>query len=195
MSISTVELFTPDANFWELNQQFKIANPFKKIYEKDKSKGKKESSLLMWFVALCYDQGSTYYKLDSDTKHQIIGSDFCGSEDYYEDNKDLLDDLIEFFIELQDTPAQRALRDWEHKIVQRAKFIRETDYSLDYYVEDERGKLITKKGTADQLDKMMANTKKLFDDYQRILKDLAAEENDGEGMGGFVPSLSDSGEI
>jgi hypothetical protein len=189
--MSTVELFTPDANFWEVNQQFKITNPFKTVYKNDKSKGKKISSLHMWFVALCYDQNSHYYKQPVEDKHKLIGEDYCGNETYYEDNQDLLDDLIEAFINMQDSPARRALRDWEVKIVQRAKFLREATYTFDEFVEDDRGKWITKKGTADQLDKMLGNTKKLFDDYQRILKDLSTEEAEDGVMGGEMESLID----
>lgn len=193
--MSTVELFTPDSNFWGLNQQFKIANPFKKIYEKDKSKNKKESSLLMWFVAHCYDLESRYYNLESDEKHTLIGEDFCGSFNYYDDNKDLLDDLIEAFCQLQDTPAQRALRDWNNTILKRCRFLRDTDYSLDEYVEDDKGKWITKKGTATQLDTMHKNTKSIYADYQRILEDLEKESNQGISKGGSVASLGDNGSI
>lgn len=193
--MSTVELFSPDANFWECNQQFKIANPFKRLYEKDRSRNKKESSMLMWFVALCYDMGSQYYKLDVDSKHSIIGADFCDNESFYEDNIDSLEVLIESFCQLQDSPAQRALRDWNDSILKRARFLKEANYTFDEYVEDERGKQILKKGTATQLDTMHKNTKSIYADYQRIIKDLSAEENDAEGRGGFTPSLSDSGEI
>lgn len=193
--MSTVEMFSPDANFWECNQQYKIANPFKQIYNSDKSRNKKESSLLMWFVALCYDMNSQYYKLDVDSKHSIIGADYCGSESYYEDNKDLLDDVIEFFCAMQDSPAERALRSWHKMILKRDRFLDSTDYTLDWYEDLGNGKLITRKGTAAQLEMMHKATKSIYQDYQRILKDLAAEENDGEGRGGFTPSLSDSGEI
>jgi hypothetical protein len=196
MSIrSTIELFTPEANFWECNQQFKIANPFKTIYNKDKSKGKKESSKLMWFVAHCYDMNSRFYNLDAEEKHTLIGEDFCGEASFYEDNKDLLDDLIEAFCMQEDTPAQRALRDWNNTILKRARFLRDTDYSLDEYVEDDRGKWITKKGTATQLDTMHKNTKSIYQDYDRIVEELEKEKNSGSAKGGSVASLGDSGQI
>lgn len=189
--MSTVELFSPDANFWECNQQFKIANPFKRLYEKDRSRNKKESSMMMWFISFVYDMNSRYYNLPEDERIAVICEDYMNDSDYYEDNKEDIEVLAEAFINLQDTPARRALRDWELKIQQRAKFIRETDYTLDYYEEDAKGKLITKKGTADQLDRMMGNTKKLFDDYQRILKDLSTEEAEDGVMGGEMESLID----
>jgi hypothetical protein len=191
MSISTVELFTPDSNFWELNQQFKIANPFKTIYAKDKSKGKKESSKLMWFVAHCYDISSKFYRLPVEEKHKVISEDFCGDVNFYEDNKDLLNDLVEAFINLQDTPVQRAMRTLNKKLEERARLIDETEYTFDYYEEDDRGKLITKKGTADQLDKMMIATKKLIDYFQDIRKELATEETQGTAKGGSLSSLND----
>jgi hypothetical protein len=189
--MSTVELFTPDANFWELNQQFKIANPFKKIYNSDKSKNKKASSTMMWFVALCYDMEAKHYNLPPEEKHMIIGEDFVGNINFYEDNKDDLDILITSYCNLQDTPAQRALRDWNEAILKRAKFLKEADYTFDEFVEDERGKWIQKKGTATQLDTMHKNTKSIYADLDRIMEDLAKEKEAGAVTGGQRESLND----
>jgi hypothetical protein len=189
--MNTVELFEPGIIFWEVNQQFKIVNPFKKIYDKDKSKNKKESSTSMWFIAHCYDMNSKFYRLPTEEKHKVIAEDFCGDVNFYENNQDLLDDLIEAFINLADTPVQRAMRDLEAKIQERATFIRKTEYTLDYYEDNGKGGYITKKGTADQLDRMMANTKKLMDLFADIKKELSIEESQGTGKGGQVNSLND----
>ena len=189
-----LETVSPDVNFWETEtgQQFKITNPFKRLYQSDRSEERKDSSMMMWFITLCYNQYSIYEKLETQEKHELIGLDFLGNANYYDDNEDTLNLLIDAYVALIDTPAKRALKDWEVKMGQRARFIRDTDYTLDYYEEDSRsGRQITKKGTADQLDKMMERTKKLFDLYQQILKDLSTEEDSSGVMGGEMESLND----
>lgn len=189
--MSPLEQFSPETNFWEVNQQFKVANPFKKLYEKDKSKNKKTTSMMMWFVALCHDMESRFYNTPIDEKYPLIGEDYVGDINFYEENKDDLDILIQAYCNLQDTPAQRALRDWDEAILKRAKFLKEAEYSFDEFVEDERGKWIQKKGTATQLDTMHKNTKSIYADLERIMEDLVKEKEAGSITGGAKESLND----
>lgn len=187
-----VNNFTTTANFWEVNPQLQVISPFKELYREDSSRKKKNSSDLMWFIALCNDPDSKFRNIPSEDKVELIGEDFFSDVNFYKAHQDQLDDLSASYQLYTETAAQRALREWEEKIIERARFIKNTTFSMDEY--DESGKL--RKGTADQLDKMLANTKKLFDDYQRILKDLRAEEEEGGSLkGGAEESLSDSGEI
>jgi hypothetical protein len=47
-----VGTFNINHNFWELNPQIIYINPFRKLYERDKSKDKLISSKEMWCVWL-----------------------------------------------------------------------------------------------------------------------------------------------
>jgi hypothetical protein len=194
--MNPTDILNTDNSFWDSFPDLKVAGKTKEVYTKDKSKGKKDSSKLMWFVALCYNPDSTFYKLPPEEKHVLIGSDYMNDSKFYEKNEDTLESLIEFYQYLNESPARRSLREWNEKIIQRAKFIKNTDYSLDQYEQDEetgRGKLV--KGTAEQLDKMMESTKKIYDDYQRILESLENEEAGGTAKGGGEASLTDKGYI
>lgn len=193
-----VEEFLPNLSFWEVCPQLVAAGITKKLYEEDKSKKKTESSNLMWFIALTTDLNSKYYNIPSigdDNKYELLGEDILGYKYYYRSNRAKCDQLIEFYCKLQDTPAQRALREWDEKMVERAKFIKETPFTMDTYeFDEESGRQIKIVGTVDTLDKMMANTKKLYDDYSRIQKDLSISEIDTENLGGGEASLSDQGD-
>lgn len=186
-----IDSYTPGANFWETHPTLTVANPFKDIYNTDKSRKKSESSLLMWFVAFCYDLESKYEVLPLDEKHEIVGEDYCGSKSYYKDNHETIDRAKLFYCKLQDSAAKRSLRRWKDKLDERDEFIAKTKFTIDHY--NEEGKLI--KGTAEQLDKMLTGTAKLWADYERILKTMSEEDSTTEGRGGATPSASDEGDI
>lgn len=196
-----INLFDPSVNFWEVNPQFKIINPFKDLYKNDKSKNKEKSSLTMYFVVLCYDisPSNKFRNLPEGEKHKLIGEDYCGDKDYFEKNEKSLEPLITMYCNMQDTPAMKALREWNDKMIERSKFIKDTVYGPDYIDEvvTRNGdiKEVTVTGTWEFLDKMMVNTKKLYDDYQRILKDLSVEDGETSSKGGAMLSASDLGEI
>ena len=61
--------FNPDENFWELNQQLRFYSPYSKLYNRDKSKNKKTSSLEMWCITfMCHpDQDvNIFYRMNPD---------------------------------------------------------------------------------------------------------------------------------
>ncbi len=193
-----LEDFTPSISFWEVCPQLAIVGPSKTVYDEDKSKKKIDSSNLMWFIVLCTDLNSKFYNLPEvgeHNKYELLGKDIIGDKNYYKKYKVKCDELIEFYIKLQDTPAKRALREWDQKMIERARFIKETPFTLDSYeYNEDTGKQVKVAGTAETLDKMMGATKKLYDDYERILKSLSETEADVENLGGGKTSLSDEGE-
>jgi hypothetical protein len=186
-----INSYSPGANFWALHPQFLIANPFKEMWENDQSNDKSESSKLMWFIVFCYDMDSKYINLPTAEKNLIIGEDFCGDSNYYEDFKALIEPCAIMYCRLQDTQAKRSLRNWRKNMEDRDIFLATAKYTFDSY--DDRGKL--KKGTADQLDAMHGRTPKFWTDYERIMEDMDKEETGGEGRGGSMPSSSDEGDI
>lgn len=187
--------FGMEKNFWIENPQFQIARPFKDVHKMDKSKDKSKSSILMWFVALSVDSRSIWKNIPEEDKFKILSEDFCGSKTYYDDNKDLIHECTDAYVNMQYTPAKRALLEWEKKMTQRARFINDSPYTFDRFEEDEEGKIKKIAGNALQLDTLMKNTADLYKDYERIKKQIADEEQTGVAKGGKMLSLSDMGEI
>lgn len=182
-------------NFWELEPQFKAAGKFKEIYDKDKSKGKNKSSLLMWTVAMCWDMNSRFYNLPEDgddSKIDLLFEDIYGSKKYFYDNQADVMLLREQYIKMQDTNTMRALRDIEIKLDERSRFLKMTPYELGTC--NERGTWVG--NTSTMLDKMMADTKKIFDQYDAAKKAVDAERIANEEVkGGGKVSLGDNEQI
>ena len=156
-----------DLNFWDVNPLFKTISVFKEFYTKDKSAKKKDSSKVMWAIALLIDpnDGNPWKNYSEDSKKLLIKTEFLEDEDFdFEDYKELLEEYENRCL----TIAEKELVRFERKIVGRGNFIAKTKYTLDEFNED-TGKLI--KGTADQLDKVMLNTTKINEQYN-IIKDF-----------------------
>lgn len=176
-----INSFDIDSNFWELYPDFKVALSFKDIYKSDKSRNKESSSKLMWFTALTTDLNSKYINIPLEERYEVIGEDFMDSIKYYKDNRNKLDLLIEDYMRISDTPVKRHLRQWTTSLDDRTKFLSTMKYSLDTY---------------EDLDKMAANTAKVFDTLKKINSDLEKEAaGGGEAKGGSKESLADIGEI
>jgi hypothetical protein len=175
-----LDQYNPSLNFWEYEPQFKHVGPFKEVYEADKTKSKKFSSGFMWFIAFCYDMGSKFRKLDVNEKHAIIGEDFCGTEDFYKENKDKLDICIRLYCDMADSEGEKALREWEDGMRDRRQFLTDTSYAPDTYK---------------MLEDMRKGTKALYDDLARIKKQIDSEAEASRAKGGKHLSPSDTGDL
>lgn len=181
MPAKLVTTFDTESNFWELNPQFKAALSFKDLYKKDKSRNRKDSSKMMWFIALTNDIASTFYNLPIQERYEVIGEDYMDNIQYYKDHLKTLDPLIHDYIKLTTTAIDRHLLEWDARLEDRTKFLATTSYDLDNF---------------DKLDKMNANTIAVFKNLDKIKEDLAKDESgSGDTKGGYKESLNDTGEI
>lgn len=64
----------------------------------------------------------------------------------------------------------------EKKLEERSDFIDSIPYNESTY---------------EMLDKMMKETKKMWDEYYRVVKDLSEDSDDGTSMGGTQESASE----
>jgi hypothetical protein len=190
-----VETYTVESNFWDEFPQLTTVGPFKKLYKSDKTPNKAYSSKLIWTIVFIWDYNSKFYNLPEDGedgKIKIVFEEFFGDPKYYEKNIEKVEELKDFYLRIQETPARRALRDIEDKLRERAKFLKDTKYDMG--VCNERGQWVG--NTASILDKMMADTKKIYDLYDQALKTVSKEQLEDERVrGGGELSLSDKEEI
>lgn len=176
-----VNSFDVDENFWEVNTQFKLALGFKKLFKEDRSRGKKDSSRIMWFVSLVYDRGSIFFNVPFDEKVEAISEDYMNDSNYYIKNRELIDEISKEYILLTTTSIDRHLNQWEESLNDRTRFLSTVRYSLENF---------------DDLDKMAANTTKVFETFKKIKEDQVKEASgSGDIKGGGMESLNDSGEI
>lgn len=171
-----IDIFDIEQNFWDIYPDFKIALSFKELYKSDKSRGKANSSKLMWFVAFTTDNKSKFYKLTLNERYEVIGEDYMGNPNFYEDNKEVLDKLIADYTRLKFSAAEKQLIDWEKKLDERREFINSQPYNFE---------------TFENLDKMAANTSKIYDELFKIKDRMSKEDGEGTAKGGQMTSLND----
>jgi len=191
--MSLLTNFDTDINFWDTNPQLKVIDPFKELHDGDKSRNRGYSSRLMWTIALVWDRSSKYYNLPEngiDGKINLVFTDHFGDASYYDKNTDKVNILKNFYLRLSETVALRELRTIEEKLIERGEFLKNTKYDIGK--ETERGYVL---GTVDILDKMFANTKKLWDLYEQALKQVLQEQDAGRTAGGGEMSATDRGTI
>lgn len=191
---SLLEKYTDKANFWKIYTNYKLFEPFKDLYIKDHSKGKKESSKIMWGVLHLIDDSNhnPLASLPMDEKKEIVNSDMFDNKLNWEE----YEGFITKFRNMLYTKVKRDLIEWEDKLEERRKFIRDTPYTLDSTEVDIQGKVRTIKGTATQLDNMAANTNKIYELMDKLeLKVQAERDGIGEVKGGRRESASELGKI
>lgn len=170
-----------EQDFWETYPALKYKNPFSKI-----ANLKTNSSKTMWAICLFIDINSPWRTMDEEARKEEIIQSYIPEDKKVFENPLVLS-VIEEYPNAIMSEAERAFYRWGNKLRQRFDFIDKIEYTLDEY--DEEGKLI--KGTASQLDKMLADTHKLFQEYEKIEKTMIAENQKGRIKGGREETLSE----
>lgn len=171
-------------NFWDLYPDLKIIKELNSFYTKDKSKKKETSSRIMWAIDFAYNPESRFYNIPK--KLQVIASDFLKNDKFkWED----VQDIVDIFKNTVLSDAERALVSWNEIMIMRdASLKRLYKEALDVKHIGEVDTRMLK-----EIDTMLANTAKLFDDYKKIKKDY--EEAKIKKKGKSIVSLTESGEI
>jgi|TARA_B110000967_G_C18886207_1_gene564126 hypothetical protein len=189
--ISISKQWNTDENYWILHPQMKTIKAFKALYTRDKKKDKSVSSTMMWAVALLVDphEQNPWRNTNPLDRKDLIAEDYLGDIKFPWEDADI-ELLISTYKEFSLSVGERALIELEDKIADRGRFIAGTSYSMDEYNE-ESGKIT--KGTADQLDKMMINSIKIFEQVDKIKELIGKESLEGQGRGGAVESAGEQG--
>jgi len=189
--------FNTDINFWEQWPELKVAGPFKKIYTSDKTRGKSSSSKLSWCIVLIWDKKSKYYNMPEtgkDSKVNLIFTEYYGDSKYYSSNKAKVTELKEWYLKCNETLAMRTLRGILEKLEERDKFLRNTPYDDPVSEFNENYGVSDWAKRIDTIDKMLANTDKIYTLYDKA-RTVVEKEEQSSTKGDATLSLSDSDEI
>jgi phospholipase C len=162
-------------NFWEVNPSFTSVKLYEDLYNSDTTKNKKYSSQIMWAIAFYVDvnDNNPWRNIDSLEKEDLIKEDILKDKKF---NFESIKPHIKIYEDLVLSPAEKKLYNFYLKLEERTNFINNTKYDLD---------------NADQLDKMLANTKKLYDLYFEIRKEFEADDKGGNVKGDRKESASE----
>jgi len=172
-------------SIWEEHPDL-ISGVIADLYKKDKTKGKKRSSSIMWCIVMIYDDESKYYNLPKDGvegKFAIVFGDFLKDEEFYQKNKELVDELGLYYEKLCSTPAKRHLKSIEELLDNRTKYLNENKYTMLPSIKE-----------AVEFDKLVVNTDKLTETYEKAVKRLS-NEKETRVKGNAKRSLSDNDDI
>ena len=164
-------------NFWKVNPQLASFGGFKELYDSDDSKDKVSSSKIMWAIAFMYDPDSKFINIPTEKRMDIIKIDFLKDKKF---DWSKYDNQIKMYLDCILTPAERLMSEWKNKLEERSKFIKEQKYTLE---------------NAKDLDRMLADTKKMYDYYNSVLDDLIKEKSGSRVKGNTMESAAEKGLI
>jgi len=174
--MSVIKNYSKDANYWDLDPQLTAFEPFKTLYDSDKTKGKRGSSQKMWAVAFYIDPDSRLYKYKAAEKKKVIESDIITIKGF--DWKEL-EEPIKIYKKLNMTQAERTLDTWNLKLEERERYLLSIDYK-ELTLEE-----------AKKFDTLITNHPAMYDQYEMILAKISAEEVEGKTKGNRKESLSE----
>jgi len=132
--------FNIERSFWEEFPQLKHFGPCKDLHNKDKSKKKDNSSMLMWAIHLLCDRNSKLYNLPD--KEEVVKRDWLKDETF---DLDKYSEVRAFYEETCMTQAERSLLKWNESMRSRDKFLSTQKYSLNNAAELDKMNLSTGK--------------------------------------------------
>lgn len=138
---------------------------------------KKEASELAWYIYLYCDPSSEFRNLPPKTRQNELEKNFVKREVH---SMSEVQDAINSYDEHMMSLTKRNLKKWEDKLTERQAFIDETEYN---------------ENTFEMLDKMMAQTDKMWKMFMTLKKELEKESDDQTTYGGVELSASETGMI
>lgn len=141
-------------NFWEENPNFTVMGPFQKLRKNDKSKGKEDSSHMMWAICFLLDPGKSnpYRNLDMDNKKSLI-NDYMFKKNKIDWEDEEVKEIVQFYKDCVLTQPEKSLIAWDTKMKERDKVLETTPYTL-----------MNRK----DIEEAMINTPKLYTEYERL---------------------------
>lgn len=198
MALIDITKFDGESNFWELFPQLKYIKPYSDLYEFDQTDNKTQSSKDMWVIALLMDPSpdNKFYRINPlekrldmlketyhslfDKEHQYVKPCF---DNYTKDNLD---------------EVERAFKDEVDSLIKRSLFLSSAEYTFDDTEKDINGNTIfvsgkpmVKKGTAADIDRMRANTLKIYQQYEATKEIFDKHKQEARVHGGRKESMGE----
>lgn len=170
--------FNIKENFWTLNPQHQYISPFRELYLADSGQKKEWSSRLMWCVWLWCDPNyeNKIFRQTLDRKLQSIRY----YEPSFDPDQEVIKECIDAYPTCCLTKAARAFVNEEDTLEDRVAFLRMTKYDLT---------------NASDLDKIRANTPKIYEMYRKVREMFELEEGKAKVYGGREETIREKGDL
>jgi len=190
------DVLAKDFNFWQLNPQLALMKPFSALYNRDTTKGKEISSKeisVVFFMCEVDDEVNKFARIPKQDRLAMLKETFYADIDIEDP---LIVQCMDEYPMLAMSAIERALKEEIDSMVQRARFIEETqrtNYTLDDLVPIGNNRWINKKGTATQLDAMRKNTPAIYKNYEKLEEQFLEFKKSSRVKGGRKESLAERG--
>jgi hypothetical protein len=168
-------------NLWVMYPGLKayLPNIYKLDAEIENPSSKDRGSRIGWSLIYLLHPDSDFFNTPREEAMKYISKDIM-NESPTSEGWDFVFQVASKFKEGLLTPAGRAILDWKIKFEERAQFLESVPYD---------------ENTFEMLDKMLSNTKKMFDMLRQAQADYSKEKAEEHTEGGAVESLSDKGDL
>lgn len=182
----------PNYNFWDDNMQLSIMKPFNKLYDRDKTDNKSRSTkemVVIFFMNEPDPELNKFYRIPFSERLIMLKDTYY---DKFDEEDEAIKECMEQYPHLCMTAIKRALKEEIDTMVDRSITLRNSPYTLDYYLLDDDGEYVLNNsgapikmtGTAAQLDTLRSKTTKLMDDYAKIEERFIKEKSESRIKGG-----------
>lgn len=177
--------FDPKVNFWELNPQMIIISPYSKLYARDKSPNKVNSSKEMWICFLMCDPDediNILFRIDLDKRRETIKENYYSQIDW---NDELFNQCLTAYPNDCLTAVEKSLKDTKEYILSRAQMLKEI-------VKDKKAYM----ANMSKIDTAISKNDKIYKDYAAIEQEfMKAKSSDAEVYGGRRETKQEKGLI
>lgn len=169
--------FNITENIWKNTPGLLSSEVFRNLYDSDKSKGRENSSKVLWALFLCYHPESTWKNLPIKKREELIKKEYLKDPKFnftkYPKEIGLIEESVL-------TPAKRQLYEWKRIMDEKTIFMKTLTYDID---------------TWETLEQMLKSNKSLYEEYKRISDSLEREGSDGVVQGQSIESAAEKGLI
>lgn len=153
-----MEVFDINLNFWDIHPQYKHIDPFRTFFENNEPIN---SSSLMWFLKYGWHPDSDFFRMHEQEKIRLIANDLLGGVDFYEDNKEDIEELKKEYYNIVLRPMDRSYIVIKEKLEEKDKFLGEQTYDLETFEDIDKAILNYDKQLAmlDKIEKSMAKAR------------------------------------
>lgn len=140
VNISAAEVF--QGNPYLANPHLTMIEPYKSIYNRDKSKDKKRASnefYAIWVLVSPDESENKWMKISPERVKEIIAEVI--KIDW---NDELIIEAIKDYPTKCFTIAEKTLKGIHDKLLERDKFLKDSPYTMDYYMKDSKGGYVSK---------------------------------------------------
>ncbi len=165
--------FRANTDFWEWNPFVRYIKPFDKLYHLPNSSN---YGWAMWIMCDPDETENTLYRQPEEMRKESI-SRMYPDLDW---GNEIFKECLEVYPFECMNAIERALHEEKESLRERAKLIRDTEYTLDktIIILDAKGaeKAAVEKGTAAQLDAMRKASKAIYADLEELLLKFTAQK-------------------